>query len=140
MLVVAAPLVGVLVHRRELLQMVGFLLLLAFALTAFGIVVASRMERMESFQMVMALVLQPMIFLSGAIFPLQNLPGWLAPAVPSQPGHLRRRPRAPHAARLGRRARRSTTTSCPIWADIAIVLGLAIAFLAVATWLFGHVD
>ena len=47
-------------------------------MTAFGIVLASRMKRMESFQMVMALVLQPMIFLSGAIFPLERLPRWLA--------------------------------------------------------------
>ena len=33
------------------------LFLLACALTSFGIALASRMERMESFQMVMALVL-----------------------------------------------------------------------------------
>ncbi len=54
------------------------LVLLAFALTAFGIVIASRMRRMESFQMVMGLVVHPMLFLSGAIFPLNKLPGWLA--------------------------------------------------------------
>ena len=32
---------------------------------------------MESFQVVMQLVLFPMLFLSGAMFPLNNLPTWL---------------------------------------------------------------
>ena len=54
-LIVFAPLIGVDLTVARVLGMIGSLLLLAFALTAFGIVLASRMERMESFQMVMAL-------------------------------------------------------------------------------------
>ena len=77
-LVFAAPIVGVDLTVGRLLLLILSLLLLAFAMTAFGIVLATRIERMESFQMVMTLVLQPMIFLSGAVFPLQNLPTWLA--------------------------------------------------------------
>src|SRR5436190_7093002 len=76
-LVAAAPFVGVSFTVTSFFEMVGFLLLLAFSLTAFGMVIASRMQRMESFQMVMALVMQPMLFLSGAIFPLIALPAWL---------------------------------------------------------------
>ncbi|MFM8971625.1 MAG: ABC transporter permease, partial [Actinomycetota bacterium] len=76
-LIVFAPLIGVDLTVARVLGMLGSLLLLAFALTAFGIVLASRMERMESFQMVMALVMQPMMFLSGAMFPLEGLPAWL---------------------------------------------------------------
>ena len=41
----------------------------ATALTAFGVFIASRISRMESFQVVMQLVLLPMLFLSGAMFP-----------------------------------------------------------------------
>ena len=77
-LVVAAPIVGVDLTVGRLLLLIVSLLLLAYAMTAFGIVLATRIERMESFQMVMTLVLQPMIFLSGAVFPLQDLPTWLA--------------------------------------------------------------
>lgn len=34
---------------------------------------------MESFSVVMQFVLMPMFFLSGALFPLHNVPDWLSP-------------------------------------------------------------
>jgi ABC-2 type transport system permease protein len=51
--------------------------LLAFVLTAFGLLVASRMQQVESFQIVMQFLVLPMFFLSGAVFPLNGLPSWL---------------------------------------------------------------
>jgi ABC-2 type transport system permease protein len=72
-----APLVGVRLTPVLVLQVIALELLMAIALTAFGVFVASRIEKMESFQVVMQLLLFPMIFLSGALFPLNNLPGWL---------------------------------------------------------------
>src|SRR6266536_3043544 len=78
LLVAAAPIVGVHLDALQIIEVIPLLMLLAFALTAFGIVIASRMQRMESFQMVMGLVVNPRLFLSGAIFPLNGLPTWLA--------------------------------------------------------------
>ncbi len=52
--------------------------LTAFALTALGTMIASRMGRIESFQVVIQFLVLPMFFLSGALFPLTNLPRWLA--------------------------------------------------------------
>ena len=40
-------------------------------------VLASRIRTMQGFHLVMNLVLFPMLFFSGAFFPLANLPGWL---------------------------------------------------------------
>ncbi|HLG74338.1 MAG TPA: ABC transporter permease [Chloroflexota bacterium] len=60
-----------------LLTLVGEMALLSFALTAFGIVLASRMAQLEAFQVVMQFLVMPMFFLSGAIFPLSALPAWL---------------------------------------------------------------
>jgi ABC-2 type transport system permease protein len=51
--------------------------LLAFTLTAFGTMIAGRMNQVESFQVVMQLLVLPLFFLSGAIFPLRGLPRWL---------------------------------------------------------------
>jgi ABC-2 type transport system permease protein len=51
--------------------------LLAFTLTAFGTMIAGRMNQVESFQVVMQLLVLPLFFLSGAIFPLRGLPAWL---------------------------------------------------------------
>jgi ABC-2 type transport system permease protein len=53
-------------------------LLLAFSITAFGVMVAARITQIQSFMGVMQLVVMPMFFLSGALFPVTSLPGWLA--------------------------------------------------------------
>lgn len=76
-MLVLAPLVGVHLTAVLVLEIIGLELLMAIALTAFGVFVASHIERMEGFQVVMQMLLFPMIFLSGALFPLNGLPGWL---------------------------------------------------------------
>jgi ABC-2 type transport system permease protein len=53
-------------------------LLLAFAITAFGVMVAARIKQIQSFMGLMQMVVMPMFFISGALFPVQGLPGWLA--------------------------------------------------------------
>jgi ABC-2 type transport system permease protein len=53
-------------------------LLLAFSITAFGVMVAARIKQMQSFMGVMQMIVMPMFFISGALFPVANLPGWLA--------------------------------------------------------------
>jgi ABC-2 type transport system permease protein len=138
-LIVLAPLVSVHLTVLKVLGLLCALVLLTFAMTALGIVLASRMRRMESFQMVMALVLQPMIFLSGAIFPLERLPGWLALPCRLNP--------ATYGVDLARRALLGENTALtigdhivPIWADVAIVLALGSLLIAIATRLFGQVE
>jgi len=73
-----APLVGVHLTPLLVVEVIGLELLMAVALTGFGVFIASRIEKMESFQVVMQLVLLPMLFLSGAMFPLNGLPVWLS--------------------------------------------------------------
>jgi len=53
-------------------------LLLAFSITAFGVMVAARIKQIQSFMGVMQLVIMPMFFISGALFPVTGLPTWLA--------------------------------------------------------------
>jgi ABC-2 type transport system permease protein len=52
-------------------------LLLAVGMTAIGVAIAANMKSMEGFPMIMNLFLLPLFFLSGAMFPLQELPGWM---------------------------------------------------------------
>lgn len=77
-MLVFAPLVGIRLAPMLVVEVVAAELLMAVALTAFGVFIASRIEKIESFQVVMQLLLLPMLFLSGAMFPLHDLPGWLA--------------------------------------------------------------
>jgi ABC-2 type transport system permease protein len=60
-----------------LLGIFGLQLLLAFSITAFGVMVAARIKTMQSFMGVMQMVVMPMFFISGALYPVANLPGWL---------------------------------------------------------------
>ena len=53
-------------------------MLLAFSITAFGVMAAARVKQMQSFMGLMQMVVMPMFFISGALFPVTNLPGWLA--------------------------------------------------------------
>ena len=53
-------------------------LLLAFAITAFGVMIAIRIKQMQSFMGVMQMIVMPMFFLSGALYPVSGLPRWLA--------------------------------------------------------------
>jgi ABC-2 type transport system permease protein len=61
-----------------LLALLFVIALTAFALTATGLFIASRIQQMQAFQVVMQFFVLPMYFLSGAIFPLNALPIWLA--------------------------------------------------------------
>jgi ABC-2 type transport system permease protein len=73
-----APLVGVPLSPLTFLALLPAVFITSCALSALGLVIAARMRSMEGFQMVMNFLLMPMFFLSGAVFPLGNLPAWLA--------------------------------------------------------------
>ncbi len=57
----------------------GFMALIGISFTAFGIAMASRMEDMTGFQLIMNFVVFPIFGLSGALFPISGLPSWIAP-------------------------------------------------------------
>ena len=61
-----------------ILGVLALQLLLAFAITAFGLAVAIRIKQMQSFMGVMQMIVMPMFFISGALFPVTGLPTWLA--------------------------------------------------------------
>jgi ABC-2 type transport system permease protein len=60
-----------------LATLIGELLLLAFTITALGLMAAARIRSMQSFFALVQMFLLPMFFLSGALYPLSNLPAWL---------------------------------------------------------------
>ena len=74
---VLAPVAGIRLTLRSGLEVAVVVAVMAVALTAFGFAFAWRMNSTQGFHAVMNLVLMPMWFLSGAIFPLSGAPGWL---------------------------------------------------------------
>jgi ABC-2 type transport system permease protein len=54
-----------------------FIFMIAILFTSLGIAIASRIEDMQGFQLIMNFLVMPVFFLSGALFPLQGLPQFL---------------------------------------------------------------
>lgn len=69
--------VGVPYHPVMILVLIGELFLLSFALTSVGLVIAARVQQMQSMMGVMQMLLLPLSFLSGALYPIGDLPVWL---------------------------------------------------------------
>jgi ABC-2 type transport system permease protein len=77
LILVLAGGVGIPYSPVLMLTLVVELLLLSFVLTTVGLVFAGRTKQIQTFMATTQLFLMPMLFLSGAMFPLTNLPTWL---------------------------------------------------------------
>jgi ABC-2 type transport system permease protein len=76
-ILVLAPFIGVKLSFLTVLEIIPLAALLAFGLSSLGVAIASMMRSLQGFQVVMNFLMMPMFFLSGALFPLTNLPGWM---------------------------------------------------------------
>jgi ABC-2 type transport system permease protein len=73
-----AGLAGVPYNPMLMIILVGEMLLLAFTLTAFGVMMAARITQFQAFMALTQMLVMPLFFLSGALYPLRGLPGWLS--------------------------------------------------------------
>jgi ABC-2 type transport system permease protein len=73
-----AGLVGVPYALPLVVTVMAIQILLAFTITAFGVMAAARVTQMQSFMALMQMAIMPMFFLSGALFPVVGLPLWLS--------------------------------------------------------------
>ncbi len=72
-----AGLVGVPYAPALIIEVFLLQIALAFTITAFGVMIAARITQIQSFMAITQMVMLPMYFLSGAIFPVSGLPQWL---------------------------------------------------------------
>jgi ABC-2 type transport system permease protein len=124
--------------------------LLAFSITAFGLMVAVRIKTMQSFMGVMQMIIMPMFFISGALFPVGGLPGWLAVLNRLDPltyavdpmrrlvfNHL-------HLSAAAQRALNPGVTwwgwHVPALLEVGMVLALGVVLLGVAIWEFSSTE
>ena len=133
-----------------LLGIFALQLLLAFTITAFGVMVAVRIKQMQSFMGVMQMIVMPMFFLSGALYPVAGLPAWLAVLNRIDPltyavdpmrrlvfHHLDISPAARHALDPG------VTWwgwRLPALLEAGVVLALGLVMLGVAIWEFNATE
>jgi ABC-2 type transport system permease protein len=133
-----------------LLTLVGELLLLSFTLTAFGVMMAARIKQIQAFMALTQLFVLPLFFLSGALYPLNGLPGWLTVLTRIDPltyivdpmrhavfSHLSISPLAQEALSPG------VTWAgwlVPLGLSLTIVAAMGLAMLAIAIAEFGKTE
>ena len=70
--------VGIPYDPALLLELVGCLFLGSLLLTALGVLLSTRIKTIQAAMPVSQLLIMPMMFLSGSLFPVSGLPEWLA--------------------------------------------------------------
>ncbi|MFH8596647.1 ABC transporter permease [Streptomyces rimosus] len=76
-LLATAGIVGLPYQPVLLLRLLAVMALTSFVLTVLAAALAIGIRTVESFHILLSLALMPLLFLSGAFFPLTTLPGWL---------------------------------------------------------------
>ncbi len=77
LMLILAPIVGIKLSLPLVLGLIPAIFLVAFTISSFGMVLAAQLRSTEGFQVVMNLIMMPLFLLSGALFPLTDIPGWM---------------------------------------------------------------
>jgi len=77
-ILIFAPFLKIPITFSSILKLIPIVFLTAACISSLGIVLASKLKTMQSFQVITNFMLMPMFFLSGALFPLVNAPKWMA--------------------------------------------------------------
>ncbi len=118
-------------HAGGYIPALIFMFLIALLFTAAGTAIASVLEDMQGFQLIINFLVMPIFFLSGALFPLSDIP----PAIE-------------YAARLdplsygidGLRATMTGISHFGIAQDLAVITLVVLLFLGLGSYLFSKIQ
>jgi ABC-2 type transport system permease protein len=108
-----------------------FMALVAVVFSALGTLIGSTLKDMQGFQLIMNFLVLPIFFLSGALYPLNNLPAPLAAATRLDP--LTYGVDGLRGALIGR-------SQLGALADVGVLAAVACAFLALGARAFARIQ
>lgn len=108
-----------------------FMSLIAVVFAALGTVIGSSLKDMQGFQLVMNFLVMPIFFLSGALYPLRNLPKVLAVLTRLDP--LTYGVDGVRTVLIG-------VTHFGLTVDAAVLIGVAILLLTAGAWRFSKIE
>jgi ABC-2 type transport system permease protein len=108
-----------------------FMALIAVVFAALGTVIGSSLKDMQGFQLVMNFLVMPIFFLSGALYPLTNLPKVLAVLTRIDP--LTYGVDGVRTVLIG-------VTHFGVGVDAVVLMGVAIVLLSAGTWRFSKIE
>jgi len=109
-----------------------FLILIAIIFTALGTALASKMEDMHGFQLIVNFLIMPLFFLSGAIFPMTGVANGIKYVILLNP--------LTHGVDGLRATLTSVATGPGMLADLGILFGVALFFVAIGSYLFSKIE
>jgi ABC-2 type transport system permease protein len=134
----ALVIVGIAVAMGVKLSSVpGFLLAIVIMIltcatfTGFGLIIATRLGNLEGFMAIMNLIVFPIFFLSGALFPIQSMPSWLRYIMYIDP------------LTYGVDGLRGTligVSAFPLWLDFAVLIILCLALATLGSYFFSKME
>jgi ABC-2 type transport system permease protein len=107
------------------------MLLIGTLFSALGVMVGSLMRDFQGFQLVMNFLVMPLFFLSGALFPLSNVPAVMLLVARFDP------------LTYGVDAMRFlliNTIQFSLWLDIAVLLAVTALFLGLGSYFFSRIE
>lgn len=108
-----------------------FMALIAIVFAALGTVIGSTLTNMQGFQLVMNFLVMPIYFLSGALYPLTNLPKVLALLTRIDPLTY---------GVDGVRTALTGVTHFGMTMDAVVMVGVAILLLSAGAWSFSRIE
>jgi ABC-2 type transport system permease protein len=141
LILLLAPAIGLSFSVWTLLALLPLMALLAASMGSLGILLATRIRSMEAFQAVTQMLLFPMVFLSGAFFPVQGLPSWMNVLVKVNPVSYGIAPI--RQIILGAVPDSSFSIivfghTMSIWNNVAVLAGFGTAMIVMAMWSFSN--
>jgi ABC-2 type transport system permease protein len=108
-----------------------FMFLIALLFTALGTGIASMLEDMQAFPLIMNFLVMPLFFLSGALFPLDNAPGAISAIAKFNP--------LSYGVDSLRYALSTGSHFGLIW-DLGVLIVISIVFLIAGSYVFSKIE
>jgi ABC-2 type transport system permease protein len=122
-------LVGIHMSPISFAILIPTMIIISIGLVCIGLLIASLITSMEGFNFIMSLVIMPMFFTSGALFPLTSAPKWLRDFSYVNPLTY-----GVDVLRWGTFS--GTSTLLPIYAEFLILVLFAAAMIMVCSYTF----
>jgi ABC-2 type transport system permease protein len=129
MLLIIGLFLGIPFTAVGILLTVFILVIFTIGLVSLGLIIGSFLESPEGFGMVASFIIYPLFLLSGALYPLDNLPHWLKILTHADPATY---------AVDGLRNVILGTSSMSLISNISVITGFDIVFILVGTWSFNR--
>jgi len=120
---------GISYSVQMVVQTMIFMLVLAAAVVSIGLIIGSFMESPEGFNLIVSFLVFPLFFLSGALFPIDNLPSWLRTFTTLNPVTY---------AVDGMRGVMLGKSTFPVIMDFGVLLGFAVVMIGIGSIAFSR--